>query len=242
LAADSAPRPGLYSSLSREICRPLISIRAGFDLLLAGCEGDVNAAQRQQLMGLKGHCDSLIGLTRSFLDHAGAGRVARPPDLASFRLAALLDEADRQFSCMARTRGIAWSCGLVGPDARVTTDLACLQQLLGRLVENALANTTGGGTIGVSATLEEGGWIVEVSDDGPGASPGSPDTDHEPSDQLGGCTSFHAMGTGQAMHLEVCRELAARLGGAIAIRAQPGRGTTIMVRFGSSSAQIDATG
>ena len=33
---------GLFSALSREMCRPLISLHAGFDLLLAGCEGPVS--------------------------------------------------------------------------------------------------------------------------------------------------------------------------------------------------------
>jgi signal transduction histidine kinase len=240
ISPERASLQNLFSSLSREVCRPLISIRAGFDLLLAGCEGDISAAQRWQLLGLKGNCDSLIRLTRSFLDHAGAERVARPLDLASFRLAALLDETDRQFSCLARMQGIAWSCGLAGPDARVTTDLACLQQVLGRLVENALANVRGGGSIGVSATAEEGGWVVEVSYAGP--SPESTDPGREPSHQLVGCTRPLAAGAGDRFGLAVCRQLAGRLGGEIAARSGPGRQTSILVRFGLASTQAEVPG
>ncbi len=226
-------RVGLFSALSRETCRPLISLRAGFDLLLAGCEGDVSAAQRQQLLGLKGHCDSLIGLTRSFLDYASADRAARPPDLAVFRLVALLQEADRQFSGLARARGIEWSCRLVGMDAHVTTDLACLQQVIGRLVENALAHTTEGGRIGVTArSVEDGAWMVEVFDDGPGIPSEALDRVFEPLTRLGGaCTSPPAPGTGHGMGLAVCRELAGRLGGTIALHSEPGRGTSVSVRF-----------
>ncbi|HEY2154935.1 MAG TPA: HAMP domain-containing sensor histidine kinase [Isosphaeraceae bacterium] len=238
IATEADRRRGLFSCLSRELCSPLISIRAGFDLLLAGCEGDISAAQREQMLGLKGHCDSLIGLTRSFLDYAGADRAARPPDLATFRLAALIEEADRQFSRQARARGVEWSCGVVGPDARVTTDLACLQHVIGRLVENALAYTRCGGKIGVTAMVEDAGWVVEVLDDGPGIPHDALDRVFEPLTRLGSIgTTSPSAGTGHGMGLAVCRELVGRLGGTIEIRSMPGRGTSVSVCFPTRSTQ-----
>jgi signal transduction histidine kinase len=236
---ENAPgRLELFPSLSRELCRPLISIRAGFDLLLAGCEGDLSAAQRDQVLGLKGHCDSLIGLTRSFLDYAGADRATRPPDLATFRLAALIEEADRQFSRRARSQGVVWSCAVVGADARVTTDLACLQQVVGRLVENALAHARQGGTIGVTAMVEDEGWTVEVVDDGPGIPQEALDRVFEPLTRIGSHgTNSPAPCSGHGMGLAVCRELAGRLGGTIGIRSVPGRATSVSVRFPTRSAQ-----
>jgi signal transduction histidine kinase len=235
--AETDQRLGLLSSLSRELCRPLISIRAGFDLLLAGCEGEISAAQREQVLGLKGHCDSLIGLTRSFLDYAGPVRGTRPPDLATFRLAALMEEADRQFSRQARARGVEWSCRVVGPDERVTTDLACLQQVIGRLVENALAHTRGAGKIGVTAKVGDEGWVVEVVDDGPGIPQEAIDRVFEPLTRLGTPSATSSAGcAGHGMGLAVCRELAGRLGGTIAMRSTPGRGTTVSVRFPTRSA------
>ncbi len=238
MAAEAAERLGFFSSLSRELCRPLISIRAGFDLLLAGCEGEISADQREQVLGLKGHCDSLIVLTRSFLDYAGADRAARPPDLASFRLAALIEEVERQFSRLARARGVEWSCTLAGHDARVMTDLACLQQVIGRLFDNALARIQGSGRIGVTAAVDDAGWVLEVTDDGQGIPNEAIDCSFEPLTRLGSVgTTSPAVGAGQGMGLAICRDLAGRIGGTIEILTMPGRGTAVSVRFPARLAQ-----
>ncbi len=218
---------GLFSALSRELCRPLISLHAGFDLLLAGCEGPISSIQRDQLQTLRSQCKAMIGLTRSFLDYAGPARDARTIDLAPYRLGALLAEADRQFSGPAGVRGIDWSCHLDGADAPVVTDLARFQQILSEIVANALAHTGDGGRIEVSGRVESGAWCVEVADDGRGIPPEALDQVFEPLIRVGSVAASPApAGTGHGMGLAVCRELVAGLGGEIALDSRPGRGTT----------------
>ena len=221
---------GLFSALSREICRPLISLHAGFDLLLAGCEGQIEPAQRDQLQTLRSQCNALIGMTRSFLDYAGPARDSRALDLVAFRLGALLAEADRQFSGPARSRGIDWSCRLVGEEARVVTDLACFQQVIGQLVENALAHTPEGGRIAVSGRIASEAWRVDVEDDGRGIPPQAIGRVFEPLIR-GGAAPDGPAGSGHGMGLAVCRETVARLGGEIVLHSEPGRGTTVSLRF-----------
>lgn len=233
----SACHGGLFSALSREICNPLISLRAGFDLLLAGCEGPITEAQRDQVQTLRSQCDALIGLTRSFLDYAGPARAARPLDWAAFRLGALLAEADRQFSGSAKARGIDWSCRLVGEEARVVTDLTCFQQVIGQLVANALAHTPDGGRIDVTGRVDAAGWLVEVADDGRGIPAQALESVFEPLIRIGTGGPPCAAGGGHGMGLAVCRELVARLGGEIALLSAPGRGTTVSVRFPAGPAQ-----
>jgi signal transduction histidine kinase len=225
-----SPHVGLFSALSREMCRPLISIRAGFDLLLAGTEGELGPKQAENLQGLRGQCDALIGLTRSFLDFAATTHLDRPLDLAAFRLGALLAEADRQFAHRAGARGIGWSCGLAGADVRVTTDLASFQEALGRLVSNALEQTDPGGRVAVLGRVEPGGWSVEVADDGRGIPAEALDRIFEPLTRLDGAPTSVAR-CGHGMGLAICRGLLDRLGGTIAIRSEPGRGTAVVVRF-----------
>lgn len=221
---------GLFSALGREMCRPLISLHAGFDLLLAGCEGQIAPAQRDQLQTLRSQCNALIGMTRSFLDYAGPARDPRALDLAPFRLGALLAEADRQFSGPARSRGIDWSCRLDGEDARVVTDLAGFQQVIGAVVANALAHTPEGGRIAVSGRIESGAWHVDVEDDGRGIPPQAIDRIFEPLSRAGAAPDGPA-GSGHGMGLAVCREMVGRLGGEIVLHSEPGRGTTVSLRF-----------
>jgi signal transduction histidine kinase len=227
---DGACDRPVLSLLSREMCRPLISIRAGFDLLLAGCEGELTPAQRQQVQGLRGQCDSLIGLTRSFLDYSAAGRGSGPLRLSTFRLGALLAEADQQFSGQAGARGIGWSCRLAGADAKVATDLALFQQVVGRLVANALEQTAEGGSVDVSGRAEADGWAIDVVDDGRGIPADALDRVFEPLIRLGAGPE-PAGPSGHGMGLAVCRDVVGRLGGAISIRSEPGRGTVVTVRF-----------
>jgi signal transduction histidine kinase len=212
------------------MCRPLISLHAGFDLLLAGSEGEVTPTQREQLLTLRTQCHALIGLTRSFLDYAGPSGETRTLDLAPFRLGALLAEADRQFAGPARSRGVDWSCRLVGEDARVVTDLACFQQVLGEIVANALAHTSEGGRIGVTGRIEDETWGVDVEDDGRGIPSPALDRVFDPLTRAGSAPDGVG-GPGHGMGLAVCREMVARLGGEISLDSEPGRGTTVSLRF-----------
>jgi signal transduction histidine kinase len=220
---------GIFSGLSREMCRPLISLRAGFDLLLAGCEGPISFEQRDHVQALRAQCDDLLRLTRSYLDYAGLTHGPRPIDWAEFRLGALLEEADRQFACTASARGIAWSCRLDGGDGPVVTDLACFQQVVGELVSNALASTPAGGRIEIRGCIEGGAWLLELEDNGRGIPAEVLDRVFEPLVRLGhGCAG---LGDGHGMGLAVCRELVVRLRGEISLRSEIDRGTSVSLRF-----------
>jgi signal transduction histidine kinase len=229
---DDPSRRGLYAALSREMCRPLISIRAGFDLLLAGCEGPLPPDHRDQVQRLRGQCDSLIGMTRAFLDFADSSRSARPLDLGHFRLGALLTETDRQFVSRARSRKIDWRCGLSGSDGGVSTDLGCLQQVLSRLVANALEQTADGGRIAVSGQVDSDGWVVRVVDNGCGIPAEALGRVFEPLTRLGSAAcAAPAVSPSHGMGLPICRALVDRLGGTITIRSEPDGGTEVVVRF-----------
>jgi signal transduction histidine kinase len=217
------------------MCGPLISLRAGFDLLLAGCEGPITDAQREQVQTLRAQCDSLIALTRAFFNYAGPAQALRPPDLAPYRLGALLAEADRQFAATTRARGIDWSCRVAGEDGPVVTDLACFQQVVGQLVANALDHTPPGGRIIITGRLGANSWWVEVADDGRGIPSEALGHVFEPLVRLGSGSGSGTTGARHGMGLPVCRELVARLGGDIALRSEPGYGTTVQIVFAAAS-------
>ncbi len=233
---------GLYAGLSREMCNPLISLRAGFDLLLAGCEGPISDRQRSHVRALRAQCDDMLSLTRTYLQYAGLAGEARTPDLATFRLGALLREADRQLAESARSRGIAWSCALGGcEDTRVVTDLWSFQRIVGHLVANAVANTPEGGKVSVRCGVEGDEWTLEVSDDGRGIPAGVVDRVFEPLVRIHAPSAGPGPGPGLGGHghgmgLAVCRELVGQLGGTIALRSEPGLGTSVTVRFPTGQA------
>ena len=68
---EHAELRAILSNLSHELCRPLISLRAGFDLLLADAARPISPEQRGNVQMMVGLCDGLLRLTRSYLDYAG---------------------------------------------------------------------------------------------------------------------------------------------------------------------------
>src|SRR5579862_9402892 len=104
--AGSAAAPSIFdhdeirailSNLSHEICRPLISLRAGFDLLLADDTRPIDGDQRGHVHTMVGLCDDLLRLTRSYLDYAGLVQGVRPLCYGTFTIGALVRDIHRQF-------------------------------------------------------------------------------------------------------------------------------------------------
>ena len=104
---EHAELRSLLSNLSHELCRPLISLRAGFDLLLADAARPISHDQRGHVQTMVVLCDDLLRLTRSYLDYAGLIQGTRPLCYGAFTIGALVREIDRQFAPLAASRRIA---------------------------------------------------------------------------------------------------------------------------------------
>ena len=113
---DQGELRSILSNLSHELCRPLVSLRAGFDLLLGESPRTITDDQRGHLLTMVSLCDDLLRLTRSYLDYAGIVQGSRPVCLGSFTIGALIGEIDRQFAPVARGRQLDWEAraGLSG--------------------------------------------------------------------------------------------------------------------------------
>jgi signal transduction histidine kinase len=237
---DAPPRPAIaqdelrtiLSSLSHELCRPLISMRAGFDLLLGDSARPISQDQRGHVQTMAVLCDELLRLTRSYLDYAGLVEGARPLCFGVFTVAALIREIDRQFAPAAASRRIAWSCLLEGPDATVTTDASRCQQIFGNLAANALKYTPAGGSVRVRGRDEGASWVVTVADDGPGIPADEVDRVFAPFYRLPRDERSRVEGNG--LGLAICREMVAQLGGEIVLQSDLGQGTLVTVRLPSS--------
>jgi signal transduction histidine kinase len=226
---DQQELRSLLSNLSHELCRPLVSLRAGFDLLLEDPADSISREQRAHLLTMASLCDELIGLARGYLDYAGLVESGRNPTLGTFSLGAMIREIDRQFAHRAVDAGLAWETIASEPAASVITDASLCQQIFGNLISNALKYTPRGGRITVLGTVEDDHWRLAVIDDGPGIPADSLDKVFEPFYRLP--RDEHSRIEGNGLGLAICRELTERLGGAISLESSPGGGTTALVRL-----------
>jgi signal transduction histidine kinase len=228
-AIDPAELRTLLSSLSHELCRPLASLRAGFDLLLGDATSTVTLEQRGHLQTMVSLCDDLLRLTRGYLDYAGLANGSRAPSLGTFSLRAIIREIDRQFRGAALAAGLGWDTAADEPDSLVVTDASLCQQIFGNLVSNAIKYTPRGGHVRVEAQCGPDDWCVTISDDGPGIPPDSLERVFDPFFRLP--REEHSPVEGNGLGLSICRELTGRLSGSIVLDSTPGSGTTVKVHF-----------
>jgi signal transduction histidine kinase len=228
----------ILSNLSQELCRPLVSLRMGFDLLLADSVPPISPDQRGHVETMVVLCDDLLRLTRTYLDYAGLVQGVRPFCFGTFTVGAVVREIDREFGPIAAARRIAWDCRLEGRDASVTTDVTRCQQVFGSLLTNALKFTPEGGEVRVSGRLEGAGWVVAVVDNGPGIPADHVDRVFEPFYRLSRDEIVRAEGTG--LGLALCRALVEQLGGEVHLQSTVGKGTRVTVRLPLDASQ--ATG
>lgn len=229
---DPGELRAVLSSLSHELCRPLISLRAGFDLLLNDAARPISPDQKGHVRTMASLCDDLLRLTRSYLDYAGLVQGSRPLCLGEFSLGAVVREIDHEFRPIAAARSIDLACALEGADVTVTTDVSRCQQVFGNLVANALKYSPKGGSVWVTGKADDardGGWSVSVADTGPGIPVDDVERVFAPFYRLPREEKSRVEGNG--LGLAVCRELMNQLGGEIELRSREGEGTVVTVRF-----------
>ena len=241
---DGADLRCILSNLSQELCRPLESLRVGFDLLLVDSPNGDKPDRRGHVETMSGLCDDMLNLTKCYLDYAGLRHGTRALNLGTFTIGALVAEVDREFSARASESNIGWECFVEGEDSVVTTDASLCQQIFGKLVSNALKYSGQEGNIRVVGCLQGNFWRITVADDGPGIPPDDLGRVFEPFYRLPRDESSGVPGNG--LGLAVCRELVEMLRGSIEFQSPCAKGTQVIVRFpvelSASSSGRDSSG
>jgi signal transduction histidine kinase len=237
LCIDQKELRSLLSNLSHELCRPLASLRAGFDLLLEDPSDTMTREQRSHLLTMVSLCDDLIRLARGYLDYAGLVESGRQPSLGTFSIGAIVGEINRQFAERAHDAGLVWETIAAEPSASVITDATLCQQIFANLISNSLKYTPRGGRITVRGTIESDHWRLAVIDNGPGIPADSLERVFDPFFRLP--RDEHSRIEGNGLGLAICKELTELLDGSIELETSPGGGTTAVVRLPRSRPASD---
>jgi signal transduction histidine kinase len=219
----------ILSNLSLELCRPLVSLRAGFDLILGEVTEPLETDQRSNLSTMVSLCDELLGLTRSYLNFAGLLQGNRPLSWGAFTIGVLLREVESQFAPLADRKRIHWDAGSTHPEQTVVTDPTRCQQVVGNLITNALNYTPAGGSVTLRAGVDGPSWFVSIIDNGPGIPTEARERVFEPFYRLP--RDEHGRVEGNGLGLAICLGLVEQLQGRIDLESEPGVGTTATVRF-----------
>ncbi len=214
--------------MSHDMRTPLGSLLGNAELL----RDELAGTKRDQAEGIMRSAQTLLGLIEDLLDVmvSEAGELSldpRPVDLA-----ALVRHVVRINGPRARETGTQIAIDVPSTVAMVSADPRRVEQVVGNLVGNAVKFAAGGRVdVALEATADGDDVEVrlEVRDDGIGMDEEALAQVFEPFRQADASIRGNFGGTG--LGLSITRSIVDRMGGAIEVESEPGRGTTFRVTF-----------
>lgn len=221
------------ANMSHELRTPLNAI-IGFSEVMGsevfGPLGDKRYSQYCRDINASGRY--LLQLISDILDMANieAGRLRL--DFDDVPLETVVPQAVRVLAPRAQDKGIALQVDL-GRELRLRADRRALRQIVFNLLSNAVKFTPDGGRVSVRTRARCGGVVLAVEDTGIGIRRDALRTLGQPFEQIASqMTRAHE---GSGLGLAIARSLVELHGGVMRIRSTVGRGTTVLVRFPSTS-------
>ncbi|HYH37774.1 MAG TPA: PAS domain S-box protein [Azospirillum sp.] len=231
--AESANRikSNFLATMSHELRTPLNAI-IGFSEIMVhqvfgpiGSERYADYARHIQQSGTH-----LLELINDVLDMSKleAGRYTLEDRV--MKLDEVLDACLTVSAVPAEAGGVALVPALRPPLPRLRGDERAVRQVVLNLLSNAVKFTPPGGRVTLSAGPAPGGGLeLAIADTGIGIAPEALATITEPFQQADNSISRRFGGTG--LGLAISRNLMELHGGSLSIASEPGRGTTVTVRF-----------
>ena len=216
----------LATGLAHEINNPLQIISAE-QTNLGDLLGDLGATtpNRQEMLSSVARCARQVkrcgDITAKMLQFGRKTQATLQPTEVEPRL----QEAVQLLARQAQVRNVELRLNAESGLPRVMLEPTELEQVMVNLITNALQAIDGGGTIEVSARLDDGEMLIEVTDDGPGIPAEHIERVFEP------FFTTKPPGKGTGLGLAVCHGLVHGWGGEIEVASETGRGTSMRIRL-----------
>ncbi len=215
------------ASMSHELRTPLNGIIGFTGTLLMQLAGPLNEEQERQLEIVQSSARHLLSLINDILDLAKieSGKI----ELASETIVIedVIHEVSASLAALAEEKRLEFTTRVADGVGSVSTDRRALSQILLNLANNALKYTERGSVrIDVAASSHKGQAAVafRVSDTGIGIKLEDQERLFNAFEQLDLSSTRRYEGTGLGLYL--CRNLAALLGGDLAVESEHGKGST----------------
>ncbi|NZA28314.1 response regulator [Luteimonas sp. SJ-92] len=223
----SEAKTRFLATLGHEVRTPMTGVLGMSELLL---ETPLDGRQRAYTESIRRAGDHLMRLVNDALDLARieAGKLQLDPQ--PFDLRGLLQEVGGLMAPMARQRGLAYREQMGrGLSRWVRGDAMRVRQILLNLLGNAIKFTEQG-QVALRVDEIEGAVRFVVSDTGPGLNAEQKQRLFRRFEQADGARTAARYG-GSGLGLAICQELAAAMGGHIAVDSEPGQGTRFTVEL-----------
>jgi signal transduction histidine kinase len=223
LEAASRHKSEFLANMSHELRTPLNAVLGYAELIQDGIYGEVPAKMQDVLERIQQNGRHLLGLINDVLDLSKieAGQLTLAPSDYSMR-ELVLDVVSATEALVAEKK-LALEVDLPPDLPRGCGDERRLTQVLMNLVSNAI-KFTDAGSIGIRAQVEDGSFLVAVTDTGVGIAPEDRERIFEEFQQVDSSSTRRKGGTG--LGLAITRRIVELHGGRIWVESTPGHGST----------------
>lgn len=220
-------RGALLSALGRELRMPLTAILGYTELLELGIRGPVSEEQIADMRAIRRNGQQLLSLVSDFLDFARLAAGELEYEIGDVEVDDALLSVEPVAVPLMRTRGLHYICTRSEPGLTARADREKLRRILVSLLENAAAHTDAGGQVTMRGYVTDGQVRIEVQDTGCGIPRERLGAIFEPFTQRADATTAEVAGAG--LGLALSRDLARGMGGDLAVRSTPGKGSIFTV-------------
>jgi signal transduction histidine kinase len=223
LAAASRHKSEFLANMSHELRTPLNAVLGYAELIQDGIYGDVSAKMQGVLERIQQNGRHLLGLINAVLDLSKieAGQLMlQPADYSMRELALGVISATE---ALAAEKKLALEVDVPADLPPGRGDERRLTQVLMNLVGNAI-KFTDAGSVRIRATVEDGSFLVAVTDTGVGIAAEDQKRIFEEFQQVDTSSTRRKGGTG--LGLAIARRIVELHGGRIWVESAPGQGTT----------------
>ncbi|MBL9101981.1 MAG: HAMP domain-containing histidine kinase [Myxococcales bacterium] len=235
--AESHSKTEFLRNVSHELRTPLNAILGYGELVREALADEGNHRHAEDIDSIRDASEQLLALINDLLD---ISRIEAGVIDLEFKAVApheLLRRVVATALPLAAANGDALTLEAAPGLPTVITDAQRLHQIVLNLVGNA-CKFTRGGTIVVAATTEDEALVIRVRDDGVGMTPAECARLFEPFVQVHASPAVRRQGSG--LGLALSRRLVEQLGGGIAVRSEPGKGSEFTVRLPLRRAALPA--
>lgn len=206
---------------SHELRTPLTSLEMGVHLLLEGSAGELSPKQLEILSMCRDDAMRLDKLVKDLLDLSRIESGEAAPHLERVLPGDLVSGAVEPLRRQVDAKGLTLTVHAPADLAEIAADRGQVERVIANLVTNAIRATERGGEIDITATRRNGYVAISVRDTGRGIPHDYLDRVFEPFVQVP-----HAPAGGAGLGLSISRRIVQAHGGQIAVRSEPGQGTT----------------